>query len=634
MRNKKSFVKLALALIALTGGVQLAYAEDGNAEITETVSVKNDVTLRSGGNKAGTAIPSEAALELKNGTDDRMVGLMSFDIPTKTGYAVKSATLRLVTERAKGTMEVYVFGGEVTDADTYNSQKTNVEAALAGEKLLSVKLAGTSNKAMTDDGASSTLAEWVNNLDITTAVKNANGTLALMYACESGTSIKVYSSDAKDVTNTKVTPNFTFAAADLKPVLTIVYEVDENYSLSSSTSTIDTWIRKGNSATHGTETTMELSVLADASDASKDKAFLGLMAFELPEAALSNEYEIESATLRLVTERVKGSKELKIYAYPDEFAENTVYATEETKVTTALSASPIATISSLKGSSKAMGSDALDDGYKTVDAWTNTVDVTEYVKTLTDKTFGILLQPGNNANSNKIYTREITDVTNAKDASVTFAAADLKPLLTVVCKKRPAVSVSTSETANIEGVGHVATFFQTYATVIPEGVACYYAASTANSSLTMKRVKNEILPANTGVVVVSETAGDYSFAPATTTATAIEGNLLTGTAEEKTVEASSVLTLGKGKTSNAYGFYTYSGTTIKAHRAYIEKSAVSSEAKALTLIFDDSETTGIGAVEQAQNNDEAWYTLQGVRLSAKPTESGIYVHNHKKIIIK
>ncbi len=56
------------------------------------------------------------------------------------------------------------------------------------------------------------------------------------------------------------------------------------------------------------------------------------------------------------------------------------------------------------------------------------------------------------------------------------------------------------------------------------------------------------------------------------------------------------------------------------------------------LIGADGEVTGIGMLEtqtgEVSFDPEAWYTLDGKRLSGKPTEKGIYVNNGKKVIVK
>ena len=31
---------------------------------------------------------------------------------------------------------------------------------------------------------------------------------------------------------------------------------------------------------------------------------------------------------------------------------------------------------------------------------------------------------------------------------------------------------------------------------------------------------------------------------------------------------------------------------------------------------------------------EGWFTLDGIKLPAEPTESGVYIHNGKKVVVK
>lgn len=33
-------------------------------------------------------------------------------------------------------------------------------------------------------------------------------------------------------------------------------------------------------------------------------------------------------------------------------------------------------------------------------------------------------------------------------------------------------------------------------------------------------------------------------------------------------------------------------------------------------------------------NDDSWYTINGQKLIAKPSQPGLYIHNNKKVIIK
>lgn len=55
------------------------------------------------------------------------------------------------------------------------------------------------------------------------------------------------------------------------------------------------------------------------------------------------------------------------------------------------------------------------------------------------------------------------------------------------------------------------------------------------------------------------------------------------------------------------------------------------------LVGSNGETTAIGTLDtrtgQFSFDNEAWYTLDGRKLSGKPTEKGLYIHGGKKQII-
>ncbi len=56
------------------------------------------------------------------------------------------------------------------------------------------------------------------------------------------------------------------------------------------------------------------------------------------------------------------------------------------------------------------------------------------------------------------------------------------------------------------------------------------------------------------------------------------------------------------------------------------------------LVGANGETTAIGTLDTKTGemtfDSEAWYTLDGVRLSGKPSSKGIYINNGKKVVIK
>ena len=75
--------------------------------------------------------------------------------------------------------------------------------------------------------------------------------------------------------------------------------------------------------------------------------------------------------------------------------------------------------------------------------------------------------------------------------------------------------------------------------------------------------------------------------------------------------------------------------TVKAFRAYFQLTDPNVNASAIVLNFGDGETTGIGSIDNGElriDNDD-WYSLDGRRLSGKPTQRGIYIHNGKKVLV-
>lgn len=74
-----------------------------------------------------------------------------------------------------------------------------------------------------------------------------------------------------------------------------------------------------------------------------------------------------------------------------------------------------------------------------------------------------------------------------------------------------------------------------------------------------------------------------------------------------------------------------SNATLKvgAYRAYLDLGSLGSEAKTISMSFDDSETTGIREVNTADSSDTPIYDLTGRRIN-KPKRGQIYIQNGKK----
>ena len=103
-----------------------------------------------------------------------------------------------------------------------------------------------------------------------------------------------------------------------------------------------------------------------------------------------------------------------------------------------------------------------------------------------------------------------------------------------------------------------------------------------------------------------------------------------------TANDKSILFLGDANTL----YYSTIDRQIRSCRAYFSVPYINghaeAKARAFALSFDGEETTGILGVSANYNGvtDEAWYSLDGVRLSGKPTQRGLYINKGKKILVK
>ncbi len=98
----------------------------------------------------------------------------------------------------------------------------------------------------------------------------------------------------------------------------------------------------------------------------------------------------------------------------------------------------------------------------------------------------------------------------------------------------------------------------------------------------------------------------------------------------------SILFLGDANTL----YYSSIDRQIRSCRAYFSvpyvKGHPEAKARAFALNFDGEETTGILEVSAKSNEvkDDVWYLLDGVRLSGKPTQRGMYINKGKKVLVK
>lgn len=78
------------------------------------------------------------------------------------------------------------------------------------------------------------------------------------------------------------------------------------------------------------------------------------------------------------------------------------------------------------------------------------------------------------------------------------------------------------------------------------------------------------------------------------------------------------------------GVFVENSRDVRPFEAYVYGSQAS---RAPYLRIGGKEGTGIGHVLLFTDED-AWYTLQGIRLSERPHEKGLYIHGGKVVVVK
>ena len=182
-----------------------------------------------------------------------------------------------------------------------------------------------------------------------------------------------------------------------------------------------------------------------------------------------------------------------------------------------------------------------------------------------------------------------------------------------------------------------ASFYAPVAMTVPTGVTAYYINSkkevNGETWANLEPIANGVIPANTGVILYSETPDTY-YLTVGGEATAIEKNWLTGTAASKYIEEDSYVL------SNNYGIGLYlanknqEGSTWlnNGFKAYLPVDNAETASGVLRFNFG-----GTTAIESVLNNsadaNAPIYDLSGRRVM-NTVKGGIYIQNGKKFIVK
>ena len=257
-----------------------------------------------------------------------------------------------------------------------------------------------------------------------------------------------------------------------------------------------------------------------------------------------------------------------------------------------------------------------------------TCDVTE-----TDGTYNVVVKHGeSNLTLNSDYTKssesdgtkyyEVT-VTGANNytgsISVKLAKIQLSKLTDSTTPGGAALFVSNSGDGNF---------------VVPDNMTAYIVTGINGNTLVTETLDN--IPDNVPVLLVSGIDANSFRVQTTSSGTTPTGtNLLveaTGNDAARTFGTAEIYILYNGEfVLNAEG-------TLAAGKVYLPKSAVAGSRPVYARLFINwGETTVIENAHISTPNPEfsdQWYTLDGQKLTNRPTKKGLYLRNREKIVIR
>ena len=165
-----------------------------------------------------------------------------------------------------------------------------------------------------------------------------------------------------------------------------------------------------------------------------------------------------------------------------------------------------------------------------------------------------------------------------------------------------------------------------------------YKGTVNESSLMLTEVEDKIV--NRGTAVILKSSGNPVMTLTESGSSDTNGNDLRGRSDRtlrtdviaNISDANAIYTMGN--TSAGFGFHRYTGEYVPAGKAFLPlNTSNGAKAQSLTIVFAIG-STGIKSVSSDSNVQNDWFSLDGTRLSGKPSQPGIYVNGKKKVVVK
>ena len=199
------------------------------------------------------------------------------------------------------------------------------------------------------------------------------------------------------------------------------------------------------------------------------------------------------------------------------------------------------------------------------------------------------------------------------------------------------VTVTMNLTASKIDGDYWTTFYNNGYNFQADGNTTVYKGTVNESSLVLTEVEDKIV--NSGTAVILKSSGNPVMTLTETGSNDTNGNDLRGISDRtkrtsviSNFSANEIYTMGN--TSVGFGFHRYTGEYVPAGKAFLPlNTSDGAKAQSLSIVFAIG-TTGINSVSSDSNVQNDWFSLDGTRLSGKPSQPGIYVNGKKKVVIK
>mgnify|MGYP000201082704 CR=1 FL=1 len=181
---------------------------------------------------------------------------------------------------------------------------------------------------------------------------------------------------------------------------------------------------------------------------------------------------------------------------------------------------------------------------------------------------------------------------------------------------------------------NIATYSSPFPVNLPDGVDAYIAKQEGENKVVLQKITGA-LPANTGVILSSETAKKDCIPTARTTeplATVnAADNMLVATTGNAVPADVNAYILSKNGNTAVFKKLSSSDRSIKQYKAYLKLDGAQS-AQLMNFAFAGSDLTGIQNVTETSAKSKTAYDLAGRKVGK--LQKGIYIVNGKKVIVK